>query len=156
MNAGTLVCYSSTSEGVTGCNTSNSNILGVVSTAPAFLGGSDKENDPDYVVVGLVGQVPLQVSDANGPINSGDPLTFSADQGVAVKATPEGNIVGYALKNHTSSGYATILASVNSSYQNPLPLLNASGDLYLDANAEITGTLTVKTVCSRLIDFDGL
>ena len=96
---GSLVCLNEQGLSVK-CDTSNSNntkVIGIASERPAFLGG---ENLGDgSIAVGLVGQVETFVSNANGEIKAGDPLTASDIPGVAAKATKAGQVVGKALED---------------------------------------------------------
>lgn len=60
-----------------------------------------RNEDPNYANAALVGQVPVLVSDENGSIAPGDPLTVSPTKpGVAVKALNACRIVGYALTHY--------------------------------------------------------
>ncbi|SRX55362.1 hypothetical protein [Aequorivita sp. CIP111184] len=60
--------------------------------------GGTRGGDPNYVNVGLLGQVPVLVTVENGNIKPGDPLTLSKTyRGRAVKATEACRIIGYAL-----------------------------------------------------------
>ncbi|HMA78480.1 MAG TPA: hypothetical protein VKP88_05130, partial [Candidatus Paceibacterota bacterium] len=80
---------------------SEQRVLGVVSTKPGLLIGAD---DTSLVAgqqgypLALTGRVPVVLSDENGPIAIGDPLTLSSVPGVAMKATGAAEIVGYALE----------------------------------------------------------
>jgi len=95
-----LVCLAQDgSGGVTKCSSTDNSIVGVISGTYGFIGNSAKENDPNQVVVGLVGQLPVFVSTSNGEIKAGDALTFSGDPGVAVKATTAGYILGHAVED---------------------------------------------------------
>jgi hypothetical protein len=75
-------------------------ILGVVSTAPGILLGSDdaapEANQTAYPIA-LSGRVPVRLSTENGPIRAGDALMLSSLPGVAMKATGTGMIIGTAL-----------------------------------------------------------
>lgn len=81
------------------------NVLGVVTKygtsnnqgACADEVSCNRGNDPKWANVGMLGQVYTKVSTENGNIKPGDPLTTSNAQGVAMKATKAGRIVGYAL-----------------------------------------------------------
>ena len=130
---GTLVCQDS--NGVIPCNsTTTPKILGVISDAPAVEGG---QKGPNTVLVGLLGQLPLQVSSANGNINPGDPLTSSTKPGVAVKATNTGEIIGRAEEGYSNSDtniIGTIQVSVNPSFADPN---NALSHLAFDSNGNI-------------------
>jgi len=66
-------------------------IIGVYSTAPAFLGGrssADSEQSPARVPVAILGVVPVKVSAENGPIRPNDPLTAGRSPGYAARAIP--------------------------------------------------------------------
>lgn len=96
---GSLVCLESDGL-VHSCDRGKTNIIGVSSEHPAFLGGKDMGSGS--VPVGMVGQVKTWVSNIKGDIKSGDPLTYSEIPGVAVKAIDEGKIVGRALSDFAS------------------------------------------------------
>ena len=99
---GDLVCLAE-DGGVGKCDQTNNNILGIVSDRAGFVGGSDHDNDPNYVLVGLLGQLPLKVSTESGDIKPGDYLTNSSVPGVAMKATRAGRVVGRALSEPSCS-----------------------------------------------------
>ncbi|MEM7028411.1 MAG: hypothetical protein AAF629_02375 [Chloroflexota bacterium] len=89
-----------------------SNIVGVYSTQPAFVGDArstaekrpgdsirlESDENPEallkngkvdnFVPVGLIGVIPTKVSAENGPIQPGDLLTSSSTPGYAMKALP--------------------------------------------------------------------
>ncbi len=86
------------------------NVAGVYSSAPGFLGGMTIEGEDDgRVPIALVGIVPVKVSAENGPIRPGDLLTPSSTPGHAMKADPvdvgglkiyrPGTIIGKALES---------------------------------------------------------
>lgn len=72
-------------------------------------------DDPGYVNVGLLGQVPVLVTTENGNIKPGDPLTLSKKyRGRAVKATESCRIIGYALTHFPYvSGEQTYETDIN-------------------------------------------
>jgi len=75
-------------------------VVGVYSTKPGFVGGSDEDGiDPGKVPLAVVGVAPAKVSAENGPIAPGDLLTTSTTPGHAMKATEPkvGTILGKAL-----------------------------------------------------------
>lgn len=85
--------------------TTESQIMGVVSTRPGFIGGLfddvtdgfiQVENKPNWKVVGLLGQVPTIVSSEKGNLQVGDAITISSIPGVGAKATRKGYIVSKA------------------------------------------------------------
>jgi hypothetical protein len=97
---GDLVVFGSKKEHVRKSGSEGfTQLAGIVSTQPGFLAG---ENLPGHVPIALAGRVPTRVTDDNGPIKIGDPLTLSEKPGYATKATDPGQIVGYALEDHQS------------------------------------------------------
>jgi len=70
--------------------------IGIVSTSPGFKGGQD---GPDKVLVGLVGQVPVNLASFAPPIKKGDFLTSSSEPGRATRAPRPGHVIGQALED---------------------------------------------------------
>jgi hypothetical protein len=74
--------------------------VGIVSLAGTRYNDTsrgDRDQDPNYINVGLVGQVPVLITLENGPIRPGDALTVSTRlRGRATKAMGPGRIIGYA------------------------------------------------------------
>ncbi len=115
----------------------NSKILGVISNNPSVVGnsaGGSHSGDPNYALVGIVGQVSTKVSSENGSIEVGDYLTSSSLPGVAMKATKPGQVVGKALENYSDSGIGKIMAFVNISFADPQ---NALANLILDTDGNL-------------------
>ncbi len=85
---------------------SGERILGVVSTNPGIVMGSDDTSliagQRSYPLA-LSGRVPVKLSDENGPVAVGDPLTLSSVPGIAMKATEADEIIGYALEGFTGT-----------------------------------------------------
>ena len=71
-------------------------MLGVVSTAPGFVAGSQTENS---YPIALVGRVPVKVSTENGSVKVGDHLTAASVPGYAMRATKAGRVLGVALES---------------------------------------------------------
>lgn len=64
------------------------NLLGVHSTDPAYVGGSGDNFDIEGMIpVGITGIAPVKVSAENGPITPGDMLTSSSLPGHAMRAS---------------------------------------------------------------------
>jgi len=91
------------------------NIMGIVSSRPALVGNSKPEyqNNPNYKIVGLLGQLNSKVSTENGAIDIGDSLTSaSSTAGYLMKANAGDPTVGVALENLTSGkGEVNVLIS---------------------------------------------
>jgi len=102
LEPGEIVCIDiTTKNSVKRCtNSGDMYVMGVVSTNSAFLGNSskDKENNPNYSQIALLGQIPAKVSSENGAIEIGDELTSSTKLGYARKANPGESTVGVALE----------------------------------------------------------
>ncbi len=127
--------------------------IGVVSTSPGFVGNgplckiSDTTCQSDYnkthVLVALTGQVPTQVTVANGNIKVGDPITASSTPGVGELATSPTNIIGYALESTTSNG--TIQVLLEPGYYNPTQSNINSNNTVLNA-LTVNNTLTAANI----------
>ncbi|MEI7512929.1 MAG: hypothetical protein WCK01_05760 [Candidatus Uhrbacteria bacterium] len=85
-------------------------LVGIVSTRPAFIAGRPAT---DTYPIALTGRVPTKVSNMNGVIKAGDPLSPSTMPGVAVKATQSGPIVGLALEDFDGVAIDKINVYVN-------------------------------------------
>jgi hypothetical protein len=71
------------------CNaTLESDVFGVVSTAPAYLMNSDAGSDETHPAVALIGRVPVRVL---GPCSKGDKLVVGP-AGVAIKYVPDADV----------------------------------------------------------------
>lgn len=103
-----LVCSSALANKVERCTGDHNTIIGVISSNPAFIaniGGADiKRENETRPLVGLVGQIVTHVTNENGPIAVGDPITISkTTPGYGAKANSAGSIVGFALESFNES-----------------------------------------------------
>jgi hypothetical protein len=77
------------------------NVVGVYSTKPGFVGGSDEEmENPGKVPLAIMGVVPVKASAENGAIAPGDLLVTATIPGHAMRAEANpavGTVVGKAL-----------------------------------------------------------
>lgn len=147
-------------NGVQRCEAGDTNIVGVISTNPGFVGNNfvgaegNLENNPNYALVGLVGQIDTYVSADAGPINIGDPLTTSTVRaGYAAKASGGSYIIGRALES-LSSGTGTIKVLVQ-------PMWYGGDMLTMNGEATtFTGDITLAgaqaTAASPAVDSAGL
>ncbi|MBU2260217.1 hypothetical protein KKC44_06485, partial [Patescibacteria group bacterium] len=81
-------------------------VVGAVSTNPAFIGGYLDDDTSLKVLVGLIGQVTVQVTGESGPILRGDELVPASVEGAARKATPwdrRRNRIGIALESFSGT-----------------------------------------------------
>lgn len=87
--------------------------LGVLSTLPGLvLGDSQVPAGTRPVYLALSGRVPVKVSTVNGKINAGDYLTSSGTNGVAMKATQAGAIIGTAMTSFDGVGIGQVLVFI--------------------------------------------
>ena len=116
--SGEAVCIDTTRENaVKRCaRAADINLMGIISTSPAFLGNAPSEErrdkDPNYVIVGMLGQVPAMVSNENGAIRLGDSLTSATEPGYIMKADAGDPTVGVALEElDETTGTINVLIS---------------------------------------------
>lgn len=72
-------------------------LMGVISTNPNLVMGSNEDPNTSSVLLALSGRVPVKVTTENGPIKPGDLITSSSDPGLGMKAIRAGPIIGRAL-----------------------------------------------------------
>ncbi len=125
------------SNGMANYAAQNDKVIGIISKTAGFVGGVRGEASTSRIIVGLIGQLPAKVSLENGEINSGDLLTMSSTNGVAMKSTKDGDqTVGIALESLSScSGVCKISIFVNVGYSNVNPVsAGLSPDWSVDSN----------------------
>ncbi len=102
LQPGEAVCVDTTQpNAVKRCQSSEDpNVMGIVSSNPSVVGnsGKDKTKNPHYKIIGMLGQIPANVSNENGIINIGDSLTSATTPGYLMKANPGDSTVGIALE----------------------------------------------------------
>jgi hypothetical protein len=105
LEPGDLLCVDSVGRVVRCRARYQTDVVGVYSTSPAFLGGDARDEDgrrlnPGHVPVAIVGIVPTKATSSNGVIAPGDLLVASSVPGHVMKAganAPQGSVVGKAL-----------------------------------------------------------
>lgn len=85
-----------------------SNLLGVVATAPGMILGPKADNT---YPIALVGRVPVKVSTENGVPQIGDRLVASSIPGVAMRATKAGQVIGQVLEAPNPENLTTCAAN---------------------------------------------
>ncbi len=148
LEAGEVVAFSGSGHDViraTGAQ--GEQLAGIVSTRPGFLAG---ENIEGSYPIALAGRVPTKVSEENGAIAIGDPLTSSATTGLAVKASESGQIVGYALEAYDGSqSDDLILVYVNIGYwQDDTVVQNTASEVSGNTNfsaLNMTGNISMNS-----------
>jgi hypothetical protein len=125
---GSLISVNPSEENsVIAATSENTNVMGIVTTAPAGImdlrGDFDLNNDTtkevyqdEKVPVALVGTVPTLVTSENGPIGRSDPIGVSPNiQGFGVKKITRGQIVGRAMEEFSPSlAKCTSVSSISS------------------------------------------
>ncbi|HSW48412.1 MAG TPA: hypothetical protein VLG67_05030, partial [Candidatus Saccharimonadales bacterium] len=77
----------------------DSSLMGVITTKPnQIIGGADIPSGSNAAIIALTGRIPVKVSSLNGSINVGDPITSSNLEGIGVKQTQPGKIVGRVIE----------------------------------------------------------
>ena len=77
--------------------------------------------------VALVGRVPVNVTNENGPIQVGDFITTSSTPGYGMKATEPGRVVGMALGGFNGENGQVMVQVQNSWWQPPLSASTMEG-----------------------------
>ena len=99
---GETVCIDEkNSNSVKRCDRSGDvNVMGIVSSNPAVVGNYEdgREDDENYKVIAMIGQIPAKVNDESGVINIGDSLASSSTPGYLRKAEVGESTVGIALE----------------------------------------------------------
>ncbi len=142
LDYGEIVCTNSDGN-VIKCDTDNSNLLGVITDNFAFVGNSGHDDDPNYVLVGLIGQIRITVNNENGVIKPGDLLTYSGTPGVAAKAVKAGFVIGRAIDGGTSG---RINAYINPTWYDPDVYLTSTGDFNLVDQTVLNATNSAFTI----------
>lgn len=152
LQAGDAVCLSS-SQQAEACTRSNTNaqLIGAVSTHPGYVGNDifDPAHPDRTILVGLLGQIRVKVSTANGPIHSGDMLALSDEPGVVVKAINPGISLGSALEDFTTAGEGMINVYIHVGYYAPTDtstLQQTNGSYLQNGSAATFASLNVNGV----------
>jgi site-specific recombinase XerD len=127
---GDIICHSE-DKGVEKCTESSNGILGVYSKDAGFVGAGTHEGDPQYVLVGLIGQLKIKISPQAGHIRPGDPIGLDIKSGSATKAMSAGQIVGRALEAYDpmDANRELIKIALNVSWYDPNAVLMNDGRL---------------------------
>lgn len=115
----------------------DSKMVGVVSTAPSFVGGIEGDNK---VLVAIAGQVPVKIDQFSDPISKGDFITGSPDSGRATKATHAGFMIGKALESWTPGSSDTINIYLSNTWADPNQQLAFDGSGNLSINGKLTAS----------------
>jgi|GEM_PF-2303833 len=147
------------------CGLGDRTVVGVVSVNPAFIGNNlagaegSLEDNPNYRIVGLEGQIETYVTAADGTIAVGDALTSSGvTAGYAGKATGPGRVIGYALEP-MASGSGLIKVRVSPGWDAGEILADDGGlsdfDNTLALNSLFTATAGAPASDSNALAFRG-
>ncbi len=141
MDVGDLVCIGP-NGGIKRCTNESNHIIGVISDRAGFVGNSKFESNPDYALVGLLGQVSVNTINDES-IQPGDALTFSKIPGKAQKATQAGMIIGKVTEKGSAQ---TAEIALNPTWYDPEIHLASSG------NVVITGKEPQNTVYDGVLE----
>ena len=153
-----LVCQDyAVAKSVKRCEAGNTQIVGVISTNPAFIGNNigdgteDLRGNAKYRLVGLTGQVDTKVSTSDGAIAVGDPISASSTMaGYGAKAHGPVRIVGFALQA-LSGGVGTIRVLVSPQWYGG-DVLTATGGATQVAGSFAIAATTLATASSVTVD----
>ncbi len=149
LSAGDVVCLTgnNTAEPC-GAASGSTSLIGVVSSNAGYVGNDiyDAAHPDRTALVGLIGQIKVKVSTANGTIHAGDALTLSGTTGVAVRATQASMTLGTAMEDYSGTETGMVLAYVHIGYYDPVGLQsNGVSQGYVLQQADATlATLTAN------------
>lgn len=147
---------------VTHCKEKKQQILGVISNQAGFVGNSKFEYNQDYVLVGLLGQLPVRVHATSGVINGSDPITILQSNTVTTARNP-GFILGRALESYNPSTQpekSTLLISLSPTWYDPDIYLTHTGDLNIvqasPTNQRKNSVFNVENALGKIIERIGV
>lgn len=153
LTAGEIVMTSGVATSVNRATSAHrGDVIGVVSTAPGILIGT--EQVPDGHPIALSGRVPVKVTNENGPIAVGDKITISSVAGVGMKATTSGMIVGTALEAFNGEE-GTVEVFVNASYWAPSASETLQGATAEFTSLNVSGEATIATLSVGTVTVTG-
>jgi site-specific recombinase XerD len=163
-------------NGITRATTKGS-ILGVVTNEAGFVGNAHQAEDG--TLIGILGQIETHVSNLNGYIKKGDPVSTTEIEGYGARAVSEGQILGRALEDmsidttpHTvcpqnAQGYrdpqgdplkcGRVRVMVSIQWYNPEISLTSAGDVYFEdqmhrrKNTEMTAEYETNDYFARIV-----
>jgi len=112
-------------------------IAGAYSNIGVFTGNESIAEEPNAILLTLVGVIDLKVSSQNGSINPGDPISTSHLAGVGAKAIKAGRIVGQAMESYSNSDInqiGLIKVMVQPSWYDPDVFLTDTGQVAINYN----------------------
>ncbi|MCC7357585.1 beta-propeller fold lactonase family protein, partial [Candidatus Uhrbacteria bacterium] len=149
-----ILAYASTSRAhiLKGDSDLRAKTLGIISTQPGFVanGAEGREQDPQWKVVALMGQVPAKADATAAAIKAGDDVMVG-DGGVIIKARGPGMVIGRALEP-LASGTSTIQVYVQPHWwAGELFTTDNSGNALLVDDITVASS-TVASTTSSLVD----
>lgn len=156
LNGSELVCQDAANT-VKRCEAGNTNVMGVISTNPGVMGNVFVEDyrdilaNPGYRLVGMLGQIDVSVTAADGAIAVGDPITTSSvTAGYGSKAHGPVRILGFALES-LSSGTGTIRVMVQPQWYGG-DVLTKSGSATQVAGSFAIASATAATASTAAVN----
>jgi len=95
-------------------------------------GGDNVKPEDNPMPVALVGRVPVNVTNENGPIKTGDFITTSSSAGKGMKATLAGRVIGMALADFNGVDGQVMVQVTNSWYFGSFLSNNGTSNLLTD------------------------
>jgi len=99
--------------------------------------------------VALVGRVPINVTNENGPIRIGDFITASSTMGYGMKSTMSGRVVGMAVENFDAEIGQVMVQVINTWWPGPVSTGTPSGQRLQIEQLEAQNNLLKTELCAR-------
>lgn len=133
------------------CDAGNTNLVGVMSSKPGFIGNLPEDTSVEMALVGMVGQIETYVNAAEGAIAIGDPIsTSSSIAGYGAKARGPVRVVGFALEP-LASGKGTIKVLVQPQWYGG-DILTSTGSATQVAGSLAIAATTAATASTMGVD----
>lgn len=149
-------------------------LIGVVSDSAGFVGNASEKDIDDSALVGIKGQIMTLVSNIDGSISRGDPVSSSIIPGLGSLQTQEGQIIGYVIdtpstKNFTNNNCprdyrdrksvegsmilcGKVLVYVSPQWYNPDTYIKETGDLELNQTKTVLETAQKDSNSVQLLE----
>lgn len=125
--AGEIVSVSDDGEEHVERATDEDIVIGAISTAPGLTLGWETEADNHYPVA-LTGRAPVKISDENGTIAIGDRITVGSTEGIGMKATEAGEVVGIAMESFDGTGQGAVMTFIQPHYWDGVSVASVTTD----------------------------
>jgi len=131
----------------------STSVMGIIATKPGInLSLRDEDGRPEVsnpLPVALVGRVPVNVTNENGPIRIGDFITASSTMGYGMKSTMSGRVVGMAVENFDAEIGQVMVQVINTWWPGPVSTGTPSGQRLQIEQLEAQNNLLKTELCAR-------